>query len=558
MKDRMAAIKQKGFQMRMARDTNDQSYVPTDFNKIKVGLKSLDDAIVSYGALGKTNPRLGEKTNVLNAINNNKIDDMRQISDYFYKTSGIYSRLCRYMAYLYKYDWFITPYIDGCQGLLDTDSGLADQSEDATQLKQRKKIFNNFFKVLKFFDQFEIKRFCGKVALKVVKNGCYYGYLIAQGDKVVVQQLLPKYCRTRFEVNNRPAVEFNMKFFEDYYKDTEERIKVLNLFPKEFKKGYQLYKKGKLPPAFQGDTQGWYLLDPRSTIKFNLNDGDYPPFMAVIPYIIDLDTAQALDQKKMAQKLLKIIIQKMPIDKNGDLVFDVEQAQALHNNAVNMLGKAIGIDVLTTFAEVDVADMSDKSNQSQIDELEKVERTVYNEAGVSQMQFNSDSNTALNNSILNDEASMYDLLLQFESFLNLLLEPFNRSPKKCYYKAQFLNTTIYNYKEVSKLYKEQMQVGLSKMLPQVALGQTQSSILATSYFENDILDLVRVFIPPMMSSTMNAEILTGRKAVSGSNATGGDNNNGNAAVPGEQKQVGRPQKQDNEKSEKTIQNRESL
>jgi len=64
-----------------------------------------------------------------------------------------------------------------------------------------------------------------------------------------------------------------------------------------------------------------------------------------------------------------------------------------------------------------------------------------------------------------------------------------------------------------------MQVGLSKMLPQVALGQTQSSILATSYFENDVLDLVRVFIPPMMSSTMNAEALTGRKEVSGKEAS---------------------------------------
>lgn len=136
----------------------------------------------------------------------------------------------------------------------------------------------------------------------------------------------------------------------------------------------------------------------------------------------------------------------MPIDKNGDLVFDVDEAQALHNNAVRMLSKAIGIDVLTTFADVSVADMADKGNQSNIDELEKVERTVYNEMGVSQMQFNSDSNTALNNSILNDEASMYDLLLQFESFLNLLLTPFNKSRKKVYYRAQFLNTTIYNYK----------------------------------------------------------------------------------------------------------------
>ena len=276
--------------------------------------------------------------------------------------------------------------------------------------------------------------------------------------------------------------------------------------------------------------------------------------MAVIPYIIDLDAAQDLDRKRMAQKLLKIIIQKMPIDKNGDLVFDIDEAQALHNNAVKMLGRAIGIDVLTTFADVDVADMSDRGNQSHIDELEKVERTVYNEAGVSQMQFNSDSNTALNNSILNDEASMYDLLLQFESFMNLLLQPFNKNPKKCYYKAQFLNTTIYNYKEVSKLYKEQMQIGLSKMLPQVALGQTQSSILATAYFENDVLDLVRVFIPPMMSSTMNAEVLTGRKTVSGKEAGKADSSGGGS----DQGTVGRPENEDNQKSDKTIQNRESL
>ena len=549
MIDRVARIKSKGFNVNLAKDTDDG--YSTDFSKIRVGLQTLDDAIISYGTFKKTNPRLGSKANVLKAIDNHDVEEMRQISNFFYRTSGIYARLCRYMAYLYKYDWFITPYINNCLGLLDQDSGLADQGGDEAELKQRKKIFTNFFKVLNFFDQFEVKRFCGEVALKVVKNGCYYGYLVPQGNKVVVQELLPNFCRSRFKVNNRPAVEFNMKFFDIFYKDTVQRNKVLNLFPKQFKQGYIAYKKGKLPPAFRGDTEGWWLLDPRSVIKFNLNDGDYPPFISVIPYLIDLDAAQDLDRQKMAQKLLKIIIQKMPVDKNGDLVFDIDEAQALHNNAVKMLGRAIGIDVLTTFADVDVADMSDKGNQSNLDELEKVQRTVYNEAGVSQMQFNSDSNTALNNSILNDQASMYDLLLQFESFLNLLLEPFNKSPKKCYYKAQFLNTTIYNYKEVSKLYKEQMQVGLSKMLPQVALGQTQSSILATAYFENDVLDLVRVFIPPIMSSTMNADALTNRKSVSGNVDKTDTSTNGNG-------QAGRPEKEDNEKSEKTIANKQSM
>ena len=363
-----------------------------------------------------------------------------------------------------------------------------------------------------------------------------------------IQQLHPRYCRSRFKVDNRPAVEFNMKYFDDYFRDDVQRSRILNLFPEEFKKGYRLYKQGKLIPTFPGDESGWYLLDNKFTIKFNINEEDFPAFISVIPAIIDLDAAQDLDRKKMAQKLLKIIIQKMPLDKNGDLIFDVDEAQELHNNAVKMLSRAIGVDVLTTFADVDVADMSDKGTTTTVDELAKVQRTVYNEAGVSQLQFNSDGNTALNNSILNDEASMYNLLVQFESFLNLMLQPFNKSPKRCYYRAQLLTTTIYNYKEMAKLYKEQAQMGYTKMLPQVALGQTQSSILANAYFENDILDLVRVFIPPLTSNTMNAEALQNRGQTSGKGNQSGSSQEG----------AGRPEKEDNQKSDKTIQNRESM
>lgn len=173
----------------------------------------------------------------------------------------------------------------------------------------------------------------------------------------------------------------------------------------------------------------------------------------------------------------------MPLDKNGDLIFDVDEAKELHNNAVQMLGKAIGVDVLTTFADVDVADLADKNSSTTIDELEKVERTVFNESGTAQNLFNTDGNIALEKSILNDEASLYNLILQFEAFLNMIIEPFNKNPKKLKYKVQILTTTIYNYKDMAKLYKEQTQLGYSKMLPQIALGQSQSSILATAYLK---------------------------------------------------------------------------
>ena len=283
-----------------------------------------------------------------------------------------------------------------------------------------------------------------------------------------------------------------------------------------------------------------------------MNGEDFPPFIAVIPAIIDLDAAQDLDRRKMAQELLKIIIQKMPIDKNGDLVFDVDEAQQLHNNAVQMLSKAIGLDVLTTFADVEVATMADSRTTTTKDDLEKVERTVFNEAGVSQMQFNTDGNIALEKSILNDEATLWNLIQQFEDFLNVILEKFNKSPKKWYFKAQILPTTIYNKAEMAKLYKEQTQLGYSKMLPQIALGQTQSAILQNAYFENDILDLVNVFIPPLMSSTMNAEVLN--KTKSPGQTTGGSVSQGETGNEG----AGRPEKANDEKSAKTIANKESM
>lgn len=287
------------------------------------------------------------------------------------------------------------------------------------------------------------------------------------------------------------------------------------------------------------------------TVKFNIAGDDYPPFISVIPLLIDLDEAQALDRKKTLQRLLKIIIQKMPLDKNGELIFDVDEAQQLHNNAVQMLSRAIGVDVLTTFADVDVASMTENQATAQTDDLARVERQVFNEAGLSQMQFNTDGNIALEKSILNDETSIYNMILQFEQFLNELIEPCNMG-KKVVFRAQILSTTVYNYKELSKLYKEQMQVGFSKMLPQIALGQSQSSVLANAYFENDILDLVNVFIPPLMSSTMNENILNRVKGA-------GSQSNGGQAQPGkEQEGAGRKELPDDQKSTKTIQNRESM
>ena len=126
----------------------------------------------------------------------------------------------------------------------------------------------------------------------------------------------------------------------------------------------------------------------------------------------------------------------------------------------------------------------------------------------------------------------------------------NKNPKKLQLKATMLTTTIYNYKEIAKLYKEQATLGYSKMLPQIALGQSQSSILATAYFENEVLKLAELMVPLQSSNTMSGETPKAQ--------TKGKETEKAAATMGQEKKVGRAEKHDDQKSEKTIQNKESM
>ena len=492
-------------------------------------MKTLDDAVLNLSSIKDNRRNYHNKGLVLKALADKDLPALRAISDYFYTTNGIYSNVCNYFANLYRYDWYITPEV------FNSDA-------------KPEKVLTDFAKILSYLDNSHIKKLCGDIALNVIKYGCYYGYIVPNSRGLILQELPVNYCRSRYYVGDSPAVEFNMKFFDDNFKDAAYRIRVLKLFPDEFAKGYALFKQGKLKNDFDGDTGGWYLLSPDSTIKFNFNGSDVPLFANAIPAILDLDAAQDLDRRKQMQKLLKIIVQKLPLDKNGDLIFDVDEARDIHNNAVEMLSRAIGVDVLTTFTDVDSIDMSDKNTTATQDDLSKVERTVYNALGVSRNIFNADGNLSLTQSILQDESTVRNLLLQFGIFFDKITLAKNSNRKKYNFRFNMLETTQYNYRDLSKMYKEQTQNGFSKMLPQIALGHSQSAIINAAFFENEILHLSEIMIPPLMSSTLNGEDILGKK---NQESTGKTQNNSEAGA-------GRPEKPDSEKSDKTIKNRESL
>lgn len=516
----------------------------TEYNKIRVGSRTLsDDVTIDRDMLKFYGSNKITKEKVQKALEQGDLPYLRRVSDTYYRRSGIYSRLCRYMAYLFRYDWMITPVVGWNKKVKD------------------EKVIEGWLRGCKYLENSRFKKACGDIALKVMIQGVYYGYRLDKSDSTFLQELPVSFCRSRYSWNGWPAVELNVKYFDEAFSDAAYRAKVLRMYPKEIQKAYLAYKQERLEPDFASDDKGWVLLDPEKTVKFNLGNSDFPMFASVIPHLMDLEAAQAIDNKKMEQQILKIIIQKFPMGKNDDPIFDVDQMNALHASAVQMLGDAIGVDVLSTLADVDVADMSDKGNTSSVDQLEKVERTVYNEAGVSQLQFNSDGSVALEKSIVNDEASLRNLVDQFQEYGNRLLAPLNKN-KAIQYHVDILSTTAYNYKDLSKLYKEQTTLGYSKLLPQVALGQAPSCVIMNSLFENKMLKLDDVFIPPATSNTMSGNggnaTNEARKAQAEANKTDTQTTSDGETVDTNQtsdETGGRPSIADEDKSATTLKNK---
>ena len=141
---RQEEIRKKGFNM----------IDPFDYGEIKVGVKTLKDAYLNLGTLKTVNKSYNSKDAVVKALADKDIDTLIAISNYFYRTSGIYFRACNYFANLYRYDWYVVPEYYG-------------EKVNANKMKKE------FANVLNCLDNSCIKKTCGNIALSVIVNGAF-------------------------------------------------------------------------------------------------------------------------------------------------------------------------------------------------------------------------------------------------------------------------------------------------------------------------------------------------------------------------------------------------
>lgn len=434
----------------------------------------------------------------------NSITLSRISNSYFYR-SGFYRRILIYYSTLLKYSNILIPH----------PKRGRDISEDSLAKK--------YYDALDFSESFNVPLIAQHCAIKTLVDGAYYGFLVDNGKGEVTMQDLPfEFCRTRFKNSkNVDIVEFNVTYF-DRIIDKEKRNQCIDNFPKSVRKAYNAYKNS--------NKSKWYAFKEGEGIYFNIIE-EKPMMLNIIPAVIDFGDYRKIEKEKDQQEIKKILVEKIPSSQDK-LLFEPEEAAAIHNGVVEMLKGNKDIDVLTTYADVQLKDMQD-SRQTISNNLEKIEKSIYSESGTSKQIFSADTNLSLEKSIANDLSLMMIFARKFSNWFEFIINS-KFSNSSIYFNFEILPISYYNEKDYEDRALKSAQYGFSFILPAIASGISQRDLLDIKDLEINLLKLDQVLIPLKSSHTE-----------SNKESNGATDEGGRKALP------------EDEKSDRTIENIES-
>ena len=296
------------------------------------------------------------------------------------------------------------------------------------------------------------------------------------------------------------------------------------------------------------------ILPEMGGISFSFSTDQTPLLIASIPELKKMDDAIKREERRDENELYKLLIQKMPIDSKGELVFQLEEVSEIHESVAEMLKDEDTVEVLTTFGDTTLESLQESSAASQAtDRLDKYRKNVWDALGRGEILFNATNSSSLAYSIKKDETLMLGYLNIYETWIKYLLnERFAR--KNLFFDFEILATTVFNRQDMQSAYFRGAQYGYSKMFAGVAMGIKQMDQLSLMNFENDFLEMSQKMVPLQSSYTTSGNtIATEEKKVSSSAKNSGTS----TEITDITNVGGRPELPDEQKSEKTQSNIDS-
>ena len=457
---------------------------------------------------------------ILNIIRSGDAQALRELSRYYYRTNSSYRNNIDFLAHLFLYEHAVIPVYEEGKG-------------------SKTQIIKAFYNACEFVDKLDVVNTFGRITTEWLLNGVYYGILRADNESVVIQDLPISYCRSRFKgFNNLDILEFNLMYFE-HIPDAALREEAVRTFPVIIQQAWASWKANKTK------NDPWVPIPAgMGGISFSFSNDPIPLLIASIPELKKLDDAIGREEKRDENELYKLLIQRMPVDSKGELVFQLDEVADIHSSVADMLEDIDTVDVLTTFGETDLESLQESSSATQsVDRIAKYKSNAWSALGRGMILFNPENSSTLAYQIKKDESLMNAYISVYETWIKFHLnDRFAR--KGLTFDFEILPITVFNRNELQQAYFRGAQYGYSKMVAGVAMGIKQRDQLSLMNFENEFLEMSSKMIPLQSSYTTSgntvAEEENSAKNTTKTVKTQDISNTG-----------GRPELPDEQKSEKT-------
>ena len=338
-------------------------------------------------------------------------------------------------------------------------------------------------------------------------------------------------------------------YFEHIY-DKIAREEAVAAFPKIVQQAWHQWIRNKKK------TDSWVMIPAaEGGISFCFAHDQTPLLIASIPELKKLDDAIKREEKRDENELYKLLIERMPIDSKGQLVFQLDEVADIHSSVADMLKDIDTVDVLTTFGEAELENLQDSSAASQsADRIQKYKKNAWDALGRGEILFNANNSSSLAYMIKKDETLMTAYLNIYETWVKFLINNyFSRTGLD--FDFEILPITVFNRQDLQQAYFRGAQYGYSKMFAGVAMGVKQRDQLSLMNFENDFLEMSIKMIPLQSSYTTSGSTITEEEKNSTTSVK-------KTVVSSQNKDLnntgGCPELPDEQKSEKTQANIESM
>ncbi|MEK4008344.1 hypothetical protein [Paenibacillus sp. FSL H3-0333] len=468
----------------MSKITENTKFPNPAYERDMIHYEKLSEGVYALSYKNQTHRAKYTKDQINTYIENNNVDKLREVSNYFFLASGQYRGLIQYLSNILTFDYLIVPKVKKSEML------TSDRFERDYQY------------IMDYTDNSYIEETERFITFITLLDGVFYGYERQIDNIVSIQQLPAQYCRSKYKVNGTNGIEFDLRFF-DMYRDTDLKVQLFEMFPPEFLDYYLDYKNGK--------TKEWIPLDPNYARCHKFTDNPKPLLSDVFLDLVDLKEYKELDKSQSKLSLYKLIVQKLPIDKDSGLpLLQLEEGKALHANAKKMITQE-GIDVLTSPLDIEAVNLQERGSTVK-DNIDRATNNVYESANTSKILFSSGTDggsIGLSYSVKIDESTIFPLLNQYKRWRDNKFKTLFKS-RSYQFEILFPKITIFNRKEMFDLYKEGATLGYSKLMPLAAMGIKQSTFMNLINFENNYLKLDELLKPLQSTHTQGSDATKGR------------------------------------------------